>query len=256
MGPYLGSFNNRALDLPFQFPAKWTAFDGVIPWGHQSLIFATFSQEMRALTTTSDIIVGGAAVQHYFADPASPFALNPKSMVSISQLGPKVFATRFAQLLNTYWLAITGRNVVSMRRSQNFSILLNDPDYNIENILSTTSQRTRTDLFICDNRWLAVLIIADLAVLFAGVASLILSTISKGPHLALSISTMLREAQYTNLPEGGTTLDDKKRGRLLKNIQVKFVDVDNENRSGSIGIGTYDQDGHGPKPLAKKTLYR
>jgi hypothetical protein len=221
----LGRFNNRTFDTAFQFPSSWTSFDVVTAWNYWVLVFPTFSQRLFKLAASTNIIIGGTAVQHYFLDQNNPFTFDVRNMKSITSLPPRAFATSLAQLLNTYWLAIIGRNVVPMSRSQNFSTLLKDPNYNMENILSTTGQRIQTDVFVCHRGWLAVLIIASLVIVFSGIASIVLSTISISPELAMNMSTVLREAKHADLPEGGTTLDDDERGRLLKNVKVKMGDM-------------------------------
>lgn len=100
-----------------------------------------------------------------------------------------------------------------------------------------------------------MLLISTLAVFLAGVASVTLCTIAFGPELAMNMSTVLREAKHANLPEGGTTLDDDERGRLLKDAKVKMGDVRPKSEVGRVGIGTYEDATQEPTKLSKERLY-
>jgi hypothetical protein len=251
----LGIFNNYTFDTPFQFPSSWTSFDVVTAWSYWVLVFPTFSQRLFNLAASTNMIIGGTAIQHYFLDQNTPYTFDGRNMKSITSLPQGSFATSLAQLLNTYWLAIIGRNIIPMSRNQNFSALEKDPNYNLENILSTTGQLIETNILVCHRGWLAVLIIASFVIIFSGVASIVLSTITIGPELAMNMSTVLREARCTDIPEGGTTLDDDERGKLLKNVRVKMGDVAPENDVGRIGISVCEDVTREPAQLRKRRLY-
>lgn len=249
----LGDLDDRTFDRELHFPAIWTSFDALTPFQYWAFIFPSFMDHMNSLASSTNIIIGGTAIQHYFLDHGNPFTFDVKNMKSITSLPPGSFATSFAQILNTYWLAVIGRNVVPMNRIGSLSNL--SSDYDMKNILETVGKRTQTDVFVCHRGWLVVLIIASIAILLSGITSIVLSTITIGPELAMNISTVLREAKHADLPGGGTTLDDDERGRLLKDVKVRMGDVRPRRGVGRIGIGTYEDVTQEPAKLRKKRLY-
>jgi hypothetical protein len=253
LGRQLGSFDNRTFDRVLQFPPSWTSFDALTSFQYWALIFPSFSQHLNLLASSPNIIIGGTAVQHYFFDQENPFTFDVRNMKSVTLLPSGSFAISLAQLLNTYWLAIIGRNVIPMSRIRSFSNL--SGDYDMKNILSTSGQRFQTDVFVCHRGWLSVLVVASLIIFLSGIASITLSTITVGPELAMNMSTVLREAKYTDLPEGGTTLDDDERGRILRDAIVKIGDVAPKSEVGKIGIGCYEDAAQEPATLSKKRLY-
>jgi hypothetical protein len=239
----IASFNDHVYDQPFQFPSSWTAFDGLTAWSPRGLIFGSFRKQFEQLSTSSNIIIGGTAVQHYFQDQINPFSFDVSKMGLIISLPRDSFATSLAQLINTMWLSIVGRNVISIGRTQSASDFLADPIYEVSNVLTSTGNRTESDVFICHPGWLAVLILATMTIFLAGVTGIILTALSKGPDLAMNMSTVLRESKNVNIPDGGTALDDDERGRLLKNTKVRIGDVAPRADVGRIGIGTIDSQG-------------
>jgi hypothetical protein len=253
----IASFNDRGtLDTPFQFPRTWTAFDGLTAWGRTPLIWSSFRRQLEALSTSSNIIVGGTSVQHYFQDPASPFAFDVNDMVLITALSRGAFAASLSQLLNTFWLAIVGRNVVSIGRAQSAVGFLSDPIYDVRNVLATTGAREETDVFTCHRGWFSVLVLATLTVFLACVAGIVLIASSKGPELAMNMTTVVRESGNVDVMGGGTALDDDERGRLLKNVEVRIGDVAPGEETGKIGIGAVDVQSLRVVPLSRSRLYR
>lgn len=81
-----------------------------------------------------------------------------------------------------------------------------------------TGQTSRIDFYSRHLGWHAVHVIA----LSRFVASIVLSTITIGPELAVNLSTVPREDKHAEFPEGMRTLADDERGQLLRHVKVKI----------------------------------
>jgi hypothetical protein len=226
-------------DKPFQFSTNWTALDGlgtVLPTLDD--VFGNFSQAFAGLTTDfGGANATGTPAEYYFLDEISPYNFNASEMVSLSTLHPQLFGIRLAQLMNTFYLAALGSEIISLGRAPSFLYLLQNRRSNLHDLLNTTASTVSTNVFLCNTRWLAILLIATSFVLFAGIVGIVLAFLSQAPVLAMNASTLLRAAADSRVPAGGMAMDDDERGRLLKDVRVRLGDLAGEEGVGRIGIG-------------------
>ncbi len=84
-----------------------------------------------------------------------------------------------------------------------------------------------------------VLIIASL------VSPLIRFFLMNGPELAMNISSLaIRDNPHVLLPDSGTFLDAADRARLVRDIKVRFGDLDGENQIGRLAISSCGDPNH------------
>jgi hypothetical protein len=244
-------------DVPFQFPANWTSLDGLgaIPTASDD-VFGNFSQSFTKLSANFDGLNATATpTEYYFLDQIRPYNFNASNMTSLNALSPDLFGIRLAQLLNTFWLAAIGNEVISLGRAADFLQLLQNPQSNLRDILRTTATTAETDVFLCNRRWLAVLLIATSFVFFAGIVGIVLACISHAPVLAMNASTLLRETIPANIPLGGMALDDDERGRLLRDVKIRLGDMASWEDVGRLGVGGLCGNGMDPRSLDRERYF-
>jgi hypothetical protein len=242
---------------PFQFSSNWTALDGLGSiLSTEDDVFGNFSSSFASITTNTDALNATASPsEYYFLDEISPFNFNASEMQSLSTILPDIFGIRLAQLMNTFWLAAIGNEVITLGRAPNFLPLLQNPRSNLRDLLNTTAVMADTNVFICNRRWLGVLLLATSFVFFAGVVGIVLACISHAPVLAMNASTLLREARCPEIPMGGMALDDDERGRLLKDVKIRLGDMMPGESAGEIGIGALTGKLDDPASLDRRRFF-
>ena len=178
------------------------------------------------------------ATEYYFTHPDNPYA--PQSdWPDFSTISAATFATRFAQLLNTYYMANIAPSAITGRFSTT-PLPGFMPEYST---LTTPGQMARPRIvFVCHKGWLAVLFVASGAMLLCGIASAILGLIRQGPDILDSFSSWTRDNPFVldRVPHGGSNLDGMDRAAYLKRIKVRLGDSAMDEQVGHIAIGTVD----------------
>ncbi|KAK4539710.1 hypothetical protein LTR36_010421 [Oleoguttula mirabilis] len=228
-------------------PAAWTFFDaGSFTWGHFASIFVALINGHSATAT---------GVQLYFVDPQSPFDVNFDK--ALSTLAPQVYATRFAQLLNSVWAATVGMYAIpdgisAETASQDETTL--EETYVAKYANATGTAIRSVEVIQCHNGWLAALSAASLVMVVASLAAPLLRALKHAPDFTLNVSTMVRDNPYVGLPATGSTLTSAERARLAKHMRVRFGDVAAEDEVGHIAVGSVGA-GHHVARARKGRLY-
>ena len=179
-----------------------------------------------------------SATEFYLTEPNNPYD-TIGTWLDFSTINAATFATRFAQLLNTYYMA----NIAPLGITGSLSITpLSGPTPKY-NSLNTSGTMTRPQtVFICHKGWLAVLFIASGAMLLCGMASAILNILRQGPDILDNFSSHTRDNPSVagKVPLGGSNLDGMDRAIYLRNVKVRLGDVATEEHVGHIAIGTKD----------------
>jgi len=95
----------------------------------------------------------------------------------------------------------------------------------------------------CSIEWLIAFTIVTLIALVSAILGLVLVLMSQGPRLAMNISTILRDNQYSKAVHGGPYLHDNERPRLLHDLTVRIGDVAPGESVGHIAVSTVDAAG-------------
>ena len=187
------------------------------------------------------------ALEYYFTHPGMPFSLT-LDWPPIYPIGNHLFAQRFTQLLNTYYLdgidpaAITG----------NFSIT-DQASYNTKSAKGTL--QTEQDVLKCHRGWLAILALVSSVMLLMGLTRTILGSRKRGPDVLDSFSLAVRNSPYVDLPDSAkvSSMDDGiEFSRKVRNVKVRLGDVCAEKEVGRIAIG---MTGNGTMRLKERRLY-
>lgn len=193
-----------------------------------------------------------SALTTFFTNPGHPFSVNTSAESLTKTITPASFSRSLSQLLNTFWIAGIGDRVLPQGRNANLSAF---SDTRFEGTNATIY--SEDDILICNKDWLTALLIATLAPFLAGILNVVLDLMpsSLGPTLSMNISTMIRDNPYVAIPQGGSTLDDSERSRLLRDVKVRLGDVAPAAETGHIAVGSLSGDKEVVVRLQHRRLY-
>jgi hypothetical protein len=202
-------------------------------------------------------------IQGYLLAPDTPVAPPPGK--ALWQLDKEAYADRLAQLLNTWWIISVGYSAILDEGDVVSTWLGHGNDSNnqigsnaglVAASHSTTSALLQSDVDVvqCHIDWLCILLITSTILLVASLVSVLVRAFTRGPALALNVSTLVRDNPYVTAPTGGSALDSSDRSRLLKDLKVKLGDVMPDEDIGHLAVGTM-VDGQVVDDVRKGRLY-
>lgn len=247
-------------------PPEWTALDvftgsSVPGYTVPSLWFNSFANAIAGRQGGSG---GSNALTGYIADPEAPFEGNGgNSKASIYSVSDALVTSRLAQVLNSYWIATVGRQLV-MSTDSRFNDSANStsfafvsggrvPTTNMTGTTSGTIGSVQQKLH-CNTAWLFAFTAVTVIALLVSVAGYVLVVLAQGPRLDMNISTILRDSWYSHPLQGGSYLDDSERSRLLRDLTVRIGDVAPDQNVGYIAVSTVD-DGRIIGQIRKDRVY-
>jgi hypothetical protein len=192
-----------------------------------------------------------SVLERYLANPDTAFSdvYASKALADLVNLSSHIFSRRFTQLMNTYWLAVTAPVSVSGAFTVPY------PGDGHGDVSNTTSEwRTTKDVLDYDTTWLAVLMASSLVMLAAGIATVALNLVRRGPEVLDSFTSMLRENQYVQEETGPSTEDASEKVRRLRKTKVMLGDVHLLEMIGHVAVTTRT-DGDSVQPLRSGRLY-
>jgi hypothetical protein len=116
---------------------------------------------------------------------------------------------------------------------------------------TTSTQTRRSEIFLCNFAWLALLFSSSAIILITGSIALVLKRKTLGPEMFGFVSSMTYENPWVKIPQGGTMLDAMERSRLLKDVEVHVGDVRGQEDIGHIAFAT----GRPTRSLQRGRLY-
>ncbi|SMQ55775.1 unnamed protein product [Zymoseptoria tritici ST99CH_3D1] len=232
-----GCRSTRIRNSTLANPARtWTLFDG----DRTNCLWWAWFMQLFMNSVTVGRSGAPTPVQGYFLDPNSPASPLRNKGQNPMQLDARTFATRFAQLLNSFMLICAGPYAVSY----GFDGDMPGADIEQATKINTAAQSVRSfKIIVCDPAWLTVLLIASVFLLAAGAMSIALRAKRRTPELALNWSTVIRDNPHIPGADTACLLDDLQRSKLLRHTSLMFGDVASDRDVGHLAIGTKDGGG-------------
>ncbi|EGP82931.1 uncharacterized protein MYCGRDRAFT_97076 [Zymoseptoria tritici IPO323] len=236
-----GCRSTRIRNSTLANPARtWTLFDG----DRTNCLWWAWFMQLFMNSVTVGRSGAPTPVQGYFLDPNSPASPLRNKGQNPMQLDARTFATRFAQLLNSFMLICAGPYAVSY----GFDGDMPGADIEQATKINTAAQSVRSfKIIVCDPAWLTVLLIASVFLLAAGAMSIALRAKRRTPELALNWSTVIRDNPHIPGADTACLLDDLQRSKLLRHTSLMFGDVASDRDVGHLAIGTKDGGASSPR---------
>ncbi|KAI4649980.1 uncharacterized protein J4E78_008261 [Alternaria triticimaculans] len=183
--------------------------------------------------------------------------------------------THLSQVLNAHWATMNGKrslmgnfDIFTSRPNVNLSWYHQDQD-DIQNMdaraqnhafilartwLTTGTRRSNVEVFKAHFGWVIALIVSSTVLIVASLVPFYLRTfLPHGPDVLMNFSSLAaRDNPYVAIPGTGTYLDAADRSRLLKDVRIRFGDVEEGGEIGRLAIGRADGD---VAPLRKGRKY-
>jgi hypothetical protein len=205
----------------------------------------------------SEEIALASLLEGYIMTDASPTAAGRpiEAQVDLSTLTGKEMSERLSRVLNTYWTAsIAPEYIAGGMSGFNFSDVntLNDHP----GITTNATIVTNEEVFVCDDRFLAVLLISSGILAVACGFNIWFRCKVIAPDVFGYISSLARDNAHfqKSAAQIGSTLDGFDLTKKLKDVRVALGDVEPGNRIGRVAfveVGTI-----GVQTLQKGRLYR
>ncbi|GIZ44933.1 hypothetical protein CKM354_000811700 [Cercospora kikuchii] len=180
-------------------------------------------------------------VEQYFLTPELPFVVGNNS-IPIGSIGNTLFAQRFSQLLNTYWLSTLAPYAIA----GNFTYPLEDTKQSSEPIADATpaygvrateaTVREQRTVLRCHKLWLAVLVVVSVLLIGAGLTTAVLSILRTGPLVLDDFASSLRNNPYALLQQKSSMEDGTDVARRSRHVKVQLGDVQPEEEVGYIAV--------------------
>ena len=205
------------------------------------------------------------------------YYVNPTNIVMLEEVevDNKTIVPRLSQVLNAYWATMNGKaslrgNFDASTRRSNANVSWYDQDQddfhsmdsldrgNAETLAkawtSTGTRRSNVEIFHAHFGWVIALIVSSTVLIVASLVPFYLRTfLPHGPDVLMNFSSLAaRDNPYVALPVTGTYLDAADRSRLLKDVRIRFGDVEEGGEIGRLAIGRADGD---VAPLGKGRKY-
>ena len=187
----------------------------------------------------------------------------------------KTIVPRLSQVVNAYWATMNGKaslrgNFDASTRRSNANVSWYDQDQddfhsmdsfdqgNAETLAkawpSTGTRRSNVEVFKAHFGWVIALIVSSTVLIVASLVPFYLRTfLPHGPDVLMNFSSLAtRDNPYVAVPGTGTYLDAADRSRLLKDVRIRFGDVEEGGEIGRLAIGRADGD---VAPLRKGRKY-
>lgn len=179
----------------------------------------------------------------FIANPAL-ISLADTEAVSMSGVSVDDISIRLQQVLNTYLYGSIYPAVLSGTIDlRNMSNVFTNIPANIG--IETAATGTVLEVIYSTSfAWLSILFLATIAMLFAAIAGIWFSMMTRGPDILGYFSTTLRDSPYVNSSNFGSTMSGRERARRFGATRVKLVDVAGENEEGYIAIAEDGSDSH------------
>lgn len=197
-----------------------------------------------------------SALERYFMNTVTPFT-NPGTWTPIVGIDETVFSQRFAQLLNTYWLALVAPFSITGNFSAHDNGSLPEQDGKGTARNTTAQLETVESVLVCHTVWLVLLILGSLMMIAAGIATTVINLFRKAPEVLDSFADMLRDSPHVHAETGPSIEDAFDKARRLQKMRVILGDVRPTEAVGYVAFATCEakDDGDGVQRLRAGRTY-
>lgn len=227
--------------IPQRFFDSWPEATGLVPLGSSSptekfihnVVSTSAGPEVQQ--PIANVNWQGYAPQ--LATSATGSSAAPNNYVDlVKDLTAEDFTARFALLFNTYWHAFCNLQAITETEiGLGFSDQM--PQTVMFNLAPVTMQLPGQHYTI--TWWcLAVFLVCSLFAQITGLLALVLKYRTLIPDILGSVSTLARDSPYTDVPEGGSTLDGSEYARKVRNMPVRVLDTSPGTEVGHIALST------------------
>jgi hypothetical protein len=191
-------------------------------------------------------------VQIYLYEPENAFsaAMWTSSIQTIPPITSDVYAARLGLQINTYWGLMNGMYAIPGGIGPTTALVAGSNNTAGGGFLANVTtangtQTSSTQVIEAHDGWIIALSIASIVMILASLIPPILRyAFTRSPDIMLNISSLAtRNNPYVPLPASGTYMAPSDRARLLKNLKVKFGDVEAESDVGRLTIASADKGG-------------
>ena len=167
-------------------------------------------------------------------------------------------AIRLSQMLNSYWAVMNIKNVIIAGFNIQTTVLDRNISWHYKDKMKIgrelegvdlsslarvwTSKATKgsnVEVFQAHVGWVLALIVSSVVLITASLIPFFIRTyILRGPEILMNFSSLAtRDNPYLRLPATGTYLDAADRSRYLKDLRIRFGDVEEGDETGRLAIG-------------------
>lgn len=166
--------------------------------------------------------------------------------ISLYKLSPDIFSQRLTQLVNSFYIARSGYQFLTMSSLPGWRA--NDTDevvitYQASsakfNIVEATGVQKDT-ILTCSLQWtwFAFFLLATLLLIASCITTCVITSRTLSPDVLGYVSSMTSQVPQIDTSVIPSTLSGWERARLLKDVSIRFGDVDAQNpKAGTLGIG-------------------
>ena len=227
-------------DLP---PPEWTVLDICMQtsenWHPLGRSFTNLVDSIQSRINGSG---GKNALVGFIMDPANAFG-GGLATARLSDQSPDVITQRLAQFINSYWMSRLSYNLTTGDWGDDFKHFSRCTQGTIGDGINTSLLETSTafvydeySMFTCDLWWLTAFTISVLVALITSIFGIIVVLRSRGPRLAMSVTTMIRDSPYVALPFVTSYMDDSERSRRMGQTRLILADVAPGHEVGHVAI--------------------
>lgn len=168
---------------------------------------------------------GYNAIEQYFLKPGSP--LDEDASMPIGAIGSELFSIRFAQLLNTYWLAASAPNAITGKPLE---------DDMAPFLTKSATLETLEVVLRYHAGWGAVLIVVSTLLILAGAMTSFLGLVRKAPMILDGFAGFMRHSPYAEMQQNTCMEDGADIARRLRDQRVQIGDVKPEAEVGMVAV--------------------
>jgi hypothetical protein len=258
-------------------PAGYSSLDG-----NECGTWSFFSQNfIRAAAPDFGTSTAPGLSLGYIMNPDSPTLAMSTPLYAYNaphtwEMDKSVFALRFAQLLNTFWvrrMVVGGKaSTVSQTYANPCTIFCPQmsnigfdsiPDQDavtsswvntfharnsslyyqntVNHTLISSHESRLVEVIQCHNGWLVALLLTSAILMLAAILPTLVRLRSKGPMFALNVSAMIRDNPYVHAPPVSSAMDSSRSSRFFKDVKVKLGDVRPEKDVGHLAVASVGQ---------------
>ncbi|KAJ5918344.1 hypothetical protein N7454_010719 [Penicillium verhagenii] len=173
-----------------------------------------------------------------------------------STVSDQAVSSRFTRAFNTFWQASVSPYTIGSTlpvQAANTSVV--DRELAFFNMTTATTFKSIT-VYQIEWGWTITFILAITLLQLCAVFGLFLKFQIFAPNILGFVSSMTRDNPHTYLPSGGSSLSGAERAKLLRDLPVQILDVDGQNDTGYIVLGSTTERKLAYQRLNKQRRYR